>query len=393
MRSRNTILLILFSIVAHTANAQDSLRIDSTWKEKKWFLSGYVKDMQSVIFGNIRQQWITGNLIHNRLNFKWTPTSSIKLGIEARNRFFYGDMMHAIPAYGATFEDDKGIVKASKNLFNEKSFVLNTAIDRFYVDYTLNKFELTIGRQRINWGQTFVWNPNDIFNTYSYFDFDYEEKPGSDAIRMQYYSSETSKIEVTAKIDNNKKYTAAALYKINRWSYDFQIMGGIYNSNDYVIGGGWAGQVAKGGFRGEMTYFRPKANFSDTSGVFVASVGYDYTFKNSLMIQTEAIYNSNKTTVFSANLANPFPISAKNPFLSEVSIFGSVAYPFSPLIKGSIAAIYNPKSNIYFIIPTIAYSLSDNLDISLIAQSYQLSSSSYSVKSMNMVFLRLKGSF
>ena len=39
-------------------------------------------------------------------------------------------------------------------------------------------FIATAGRQRINWGQTFVWNVNDVFNAYSYFDFDYKERPG-----------------------------------------------------------------------------------------------------------------------------------------------------------------------------------------------------------------------
>lgn len=32
-----------------------------------------------------------------------------------------------------------------------------------------------------------AWNPNDWFNTYNYFDFDYEERPGTDAIRVRVY--------------------------------------------------------------------------------------------------------------------------------------------------------------------------------------------------------------
>ena len=33
-----------------------------------------------------------------------------------------------------------------------------------------------------------VWNPNDLFNAFSFVDFDYEERPGSDALRIQKYT-------------------------------------------------------------------------------------------------------------------------------------------------------------------------------------------------------------
>ncbi|MCK7542259.1 MAG: hypothetical protein MZV63_70990 [Marinilabiliales bacterium] len=64
------------------------------------------------------------------------------------------------------------------------SHVLNTFIDRASVDFTAGTLQVSAGRQRINWSQALVWNPNDIFNTYSSFDFDYMERPGSDAVRV-----------------------------------------------------------------------------------------------------------------------------------------------------------------------------------------------------------------
>ncbi len=72
---------------------------------------------------------------------------------------------------------DDGLVDMSWNIVEKQSFLLNTTIDRLWFDLHFNKFQVTVGRQRINWGQTFVWNPNDIFNAYSFFDFDYVERP------------------------------------------------------------------------------------------------------------------------------------------------------------------------------------------------------------------------
>ncbi len=91
----------------------------------------------------------------------------------------------------------------------------------------MDKFQVTLGRQRINWGQTFVWNPNDIFNAYSYFDFDYIERPGSDAVRLQYFPSSSSVAEFAVKVDDENDITAAGLYRFNKWGYDIQFLAGL----------------------------------------------------------------------------------------------------------------------------------------------------------------------
>ena len=75
------------------------------------------------------------------------------------------------------------------------------------------------------------------------------------------------------------------------------------------------------------------------------------------MIQFEGLYNGNKTGIntneISLNQLNNSVLSPMNPFLSEVSIFGSVSYPFTPLFTGSLSCIYNPKYELYFIIPQL----------------------------------------
>lgn len=112
-----------------------------------------------------------------------------------------------------------------------------------------------------------MWNPNDIFNAYSFFDFDYVERPGSDALRLQYYNSEVSSTELAVKMNRDKQVTAAGLYKFNAFEYDFQVLGGTLNQTDYVVGCGWSGAIESVSFRGELSYFQPKNKFSDTTGV------------------------------------------------------------------------------------------------------------------------------
>lgn len=385
------ICIFLTFILSTSIHAQDSTRT----AEKHLSLTGYVKDMQTVIIPNIDKNWQTDNLIHNRLNFKWNISSIFTFCLEERNRFYWGELVKSLPGYKDYISYDNGFVNISWNILHDSAYVLNAAIDRVWLDLTKGKFQVTLGRQRINWSQTFVWNPNDIFNTYSYFDFDYEEKPGSDAVRFQYFTGPASRLEIAAKADKEQKVTAAALYRLNIWEYDFQALAGLFEQHDLVAGIGWAGQILKGGFKGEATCFHPVRDFNDTTSVFLASMEYDYTFKNSLFIQFEGLYNSNSFNSkdlllqqMNAQLLNP-----KNPFLSGFSIFGNISYPITPLVNASLAGIISPSNGMYFVIPSVTVSLSTNLDLSLLAQTFQSYSENSSINGETLVFIRMKGSF
>jgi hypothetical protein len=391
MTIKHTYLIFLASLWIHTGFTQDTTKIRS------WELKGYIKDMGTVLFSNVDEQWYLENLVHNRLNFKWNISKAFSFGAGMRNRFSFGNLIMEFPDYYTAFGDDPGILDLSWNIAQGGSYVLNSSIDRLLIDFTRNKIQVTAGRQRINWGLNFVWNPNDLFNTYSYLDFDYEEKPGSDAIRLQYYPENTGRFEVTVKAAKNWLMTTAMLYQFNRLNYDFQLLGGMFDGTDLVIGTGWAGQLFKGGFRGEMSFFWPFENFSDTNGIFVGSFGYDYTFKNSLMLQFEALYNGNPngnmSTLFSTGQTSASAMSAKNPFLSDFTLFAGLNYPFTPIFSGSFSGMYNWFNKTYIIIPSVTLSLSNSLDLMFLAQIFRVYDDRYPVPGVNFLFGRLKWSF
>jgi len=394
MLNRNFKWIILLTAIFSATNvfSQDSLAIG---KERNWSYNGYVKEMLTTVLPSANQDWVFSNLIHNRNNFKWNFSKSFTFSLEERNRFYLGALNSLSPQYKDFIAMDNGLVNLSHNIASGDSYLLNLSIDRLWLDYTNKNFQATLGRQRINWSQTFVWNPNDIFNTYSYFDFDYEEKPGSDALRLQYFTSPSSKAELAVKADRNRKITAAGLYRFNRWQYDFQGLAGVYEQTDLVVGIGWAGQIAKGGFKGEMSGYRSLKLSSDSAWVFLASVEYDYTFRNSLFVQAEGFYNSNAVNPGNllASRLNPGLLDAKNPFLTGVSVFGNVSYPFTPLLNVSLAGIVNPSNRMYFLIPTVTCSLLNNLDLSLVSQSYKSYAASPSGSSQTSLYIRLKYSF
>ncbi|MDD3740899.1 MAG: hypothetical protein PHH30_06625, partial [Bacteroidales bacterium] len=275
--------------------------------------------------------------------------------------------------YADIIDKNSGFIDLSWNYLENKSFFFNTSIDRAFIDIQKGKWNITAGRHRINWGQTFVWNSNDIFNAYSYFDFDYEEKPGSDAIRIQYNLDYASRIDIAASVNNDTSITAAGLFVFNKFNYDFQLMGGVFRSEDYVAGLGFTGNLFNGSFRGEASYFHSITNFADTSGTISASIGYDYVLKNAMMIQCEFLFNTSapKNSEFSLTDLYAMQLSAKNLWFSRFAMFAAISYPVSPIISVSLSGMYSPQNNFVFAGPSVSLSMSDNFMIDFNLQTFQ----------------------
>ncbi len=385
------IAIICGLFVLSSLDAQDDKRI------KSWTLNGYISSMQSVIIiDSIKDYWITDYLLHNRLNFHWFPNKSLSAKIELRNRFMYGDQMKGDTEgkYKKSLEDDRGMIDMAWNIASDKSYILNTMVDRAYIQYAYQKLEVSIGRQRINWGQTFVWNPNDIFNTYSFFDFDYPERPGSDAVRIQYFTGMVSVAEIALKSDSAGNITAAALFRFNKYNYDIQVLGGILNEEDVALGLGWSGNIKNMALRGEMSYFHPYRNYKDTTGLYFLSVGLDYSFSNSLYLQFEAFYRQ-MPAGFDVNDFMEFysgPLSVKNLSFTEYNLFMQASYPLNPLFNGNLAVMYFPKLNGYYVGPSVSYSLMDNLDFSFYLQLFS-GKFGDNRQYFNLGFLRFQYSF
>ena len=138
------------------------LSLFSQDKSKAVTVNGYITTMQSAMFDSLSGPVIYENLLHNRLNFKGFINKNITVAAEFRNRLFTGDMVRAGSSYADMIGTDQGWIDMSWNIVNTSSFFINTTIDRLWLDLNYSKLQVRIGRQRINWGQTLVWNPNDI---------------------------------------------------------------------------------------------------------------------------------------------------------------------------------------------------------------------------------------
>ncbi len=365
-------------------------------KPSKFIVNGHLQNLNTVWIEDIHTQWFTMGSVYNRLNFKWYPHQNWKLSASARNMFTYGQLVcQYYPDYTDMLITDDGLLDMTWDWAKDSSYVFYTNIDRANIQFIKDNFEIKVGRQRINWGINMVWNPNDIFNTFSIYDFDYVERPGCDAVRVQYYTGISSSIEFAFKTDAYDKITSALMYKFNKWNYDFQVMGGVME-DDIVIGGGWSGYIKNAGFTGEASYFRDKNNFADTTGILVLSAGANYTFKNSLFVHGSLLFNTDGTTGkagWGTSILALQDLSPKTFTLARYSLFGQVSYPVTPLIKGDISTIFNPNDKSFFLGPNVDISLSDNIGLLFMSQIFIGDSGSEFGNYGQLYYLRLKWSF
>jgi hypothetical protein len=384
MKKLATIALIF--LFALTINAQDS-----TTLPPKFALNGYIKDMQTLTFDKYFNNLITGNLIHNRLNFKWKPSTAITAVAELRTRFFWGEEVKYTPNFTEQLSNPNEKVNMQKVWIDDSAIVFLTNVERLYVDYRNAAWNARIGRQRINWGLTTTWNPNDIFNTYNFLDFDYEERPGTDAGKLEYAFSSSFKTEMVYAHSGSKDGSVAALrYYLNKWGYDMQLITGWYNMHP-TLGAGWAGSIKDAGFKGEMQYFFGNKDSGDHLNM---SLEADYMFKKGWYVNASMLFNEKGLqTPFTNWDTIQFKLTPENLMPTKWNIMLSTSKAFTPLLSANLSVVYAPGTNLVILLPSLQYNLATNLDINLVWQSF-FAEQNKNIEAINhRCYLRFKWSF
>ena len=342
----------------------------SAQADDKYRFGGYIKHMDIVSMLS-KDSLLSSALIHNRLNFKWFASENFSSSLEIRNRLFYGEQIKYNHLLAPVLDADNGLVDMAFLLSDEKAYKYVINVDRAYLRWNKNNWDMQLGRQRINWGISLVWNPNDIFNAASFVDFDYEERAGTDALRIQYKTAALSGFEVVASPGKkNQKSIYGLMYRFNKYKYDIQLFSAFY-FKDVALGAGWAGNIKKMGFKGEFTAFKPYWNLFDNKASFHAGLSMDYTIKGSNYFNLSYLYNSHGSRAISQvkNITALYVSDAKNLSPARHSAFFQFSRAFNPLFTASMSNIYLFELKQLFFMPNLSYSISDNWDINIIAQS------------------------
>ncbi|MCC6396779.1 MAG: hypothetical protein IT282_07140 [Bacteroidetes bacterium] len=361
---RQLLSIVTFFFVVGATNAQDIA------------IQGYVKDLAGWVDQRPTMGTLTLGHIHNtfqnRLTTRYYPSSTLTLACDLRTRMIYQREFNAGGMFTSALQGASELLDLNAVLIDRDDAVLVSQVDRLSVDWILGPLQLTVGRQRIAWGTNLVWNPTDLFNPFSVLDFDYEERPGVDGFRAQIFTGPTSKIELAVAPGKTSRNRAVmALVHVNSWSYDFNMMGGVFQEG-YVLGFSWAGQVLDAGFRGEVRWTGNQHSADPTTlsdarqSYFIATLSGDYTFANSLYLHTEVLFNGNGV---SEDAGPRWAVALSRGLLSPArwSVYQEVSGNISALVRLSMFGLINPEDDSFVLVPSLTWSVATNWDILVIA--------------------------
>ena len=361
------LLLLLLLVAAPRLGAAQPASLEVRGYLKN--LAGWVEDPTIVVDpdrGNFQ------NTLQHRLEFRSYFGSVLTAAADLRTLLICQRNLNPGGIFSAQLDQREYLVDLSAVVIEGRDAVLYTELDRLYLEWFQGDFQATAGRQRIAWGTALVWNPTDIFNPYSILEFDYEERPGTDALRLQYYTSPTSKLEIAvAPGRTSRGRRAAGLVRFNVLEYDFNLLGGMLQGG-YFLGGSWAGRLGTGGFRGEARWTSDQeviegvARTPATVTYLTGSLSGDYTFPNSLYLHAELLYNGDGVTE-DAGLRWSTAIDRLQLSPARWSLYAEVAGDFSPLVRGSLYGIVNPLDGSFILVPSVAWSMVTNWDLLAIA--------------------------
>lgn len=368
--------------------------VNPLWAQQKLNYKGYIKDLRTIDVKS-SDSILIRSLIHNRLNFKYKLADGLNINMEVRNRLFYGDLGATPEELVNDFEDQNDYFNLSYNPIKQKDLLFNVMIDRAFVEWQIGDFEIRLGRQRINWGVNLFWNPNDIFNAYSFYDFDYEERPGSDALLLRYYSGMFSSIDLVIKMsDSFEQSTFAGMWKFNKKGYDIQFIAGKIKE-DVMMGLGWAGNISNAGFKGEYSYFHPYTN-DTVSQIHSLCIGTDYAFSEKFYLNQELMFCSNgKNSLELVDFIEYIssPLSSKNLSPTKFTYAIQPVYNINP----KSALIFNTAwyigENAFYLNPSYSFDIKDNLNLSFIGQFIVSDISGETKFDQALMSLRIKWSF
>lgn len=375
-------------------------------------ISGYAKYLQSTLLLNggfagvppeLLDQFlgnsIHDHLVHLRLN---TEVAFGNFVVHAgwRVRAFYGDQPRLYRLIGEDYgkEVDRYAndqVDLSGLWLNRKGWVIHSVFDRLYLEWRGKQDEIRLGRQRINWGRASLWNPNDLFNAYSFIDFDYEERPGADALRWTHTFGNFNSLELAARwSDSLTGMTIGALYKGYYKGVNFQTLAGYYR-DDIAVGGGWEADLGMWGWKGESTVFVPLSTTDGRGTVVSFSTDLTRTWESGLLLGGGYLLNtsaSSSATSLFADLNER--VDARSLYPYRHSVLAQIGYPMTPLFNTNLAVVYSPgQDNTLFISPVLSYSLASDWDLDLTGQIVAQDNGEHYTSPLQAFFLRLRWSY
>ncbi|MHC5059285.1 MAG: hypothetical protein ACYTKD_31920 [Planctomycetota bacterium] len=285
-----------------------------------------------------------------------------------------------------------------------------TLLYRGYLFFESERFEVTLGRQRIAWGVGRLWNPIDRFNAIPPLSLQPDQSPGVDSVDARWLISGFTFLEAVfapRRVTKDSSY-ALRLHGVVR-NVDYSLVAGVFEEA-WTVGFDLAGNVGGAAARLEVVYANPERDVwpvgaarpgeLDDFWQVVGSIDHLFDVGNGIYALVEHLYNGNALG-FGRGRAGPllpfFESTAKPPsglppgafppdavFVTQTSVdrFGGsrvvtrsrhltgvqLGYDVVPEVRAELLAIYDWSGSSAIFFPTLSYDALDWLELILGAQ-------------------------
>lgn len=239
-------------------------------------------------------------------------------------------------------------------------------VDRATVEYAVNSFELTVGRQPISWATTLILTPADPFVPFDPSEPFREYRAGVDAARVRFFPGPFTEVEAVvrpAKTPVGNTVTALGRVRtaVGRW--EFAGWAGAVHDEPSVSAG--ATVTLQGAvLRGEAVLRR-----ENDETVFRAAAGADRSWSvagHTLYVAVEYQHDG-----FGAANASQLPAAALSPAAQRGELLTysrhamalQASYDLHPLVGASALALWSLSDGSVLVSPGVSYSASGSVSL------------------------------
>lgn len=251
-------------------------------------------------------------------------------------------------------------------------FIVPQNLDRAFISFAAEEFDLTAGRQPISFGSARVINPTDVLSPFTYETLAKEEKTGIDAIRIRIPTGDFSELDIgivlgeDAKQDEGAAYVRVKSY-LNETDIGFMVM--RYGDN-MMMGIDVARAIGEASAWVEATYTKPAKEiyYTDNSPYTRLSIGADMAFTPTMYGYIEYHRNgpgASEPGDYLLNALNAAYIEGSVYLLGRNYLAPGLTVEISPLLSANAAALINIDDSSALLAPSLTYSVSDNATASI----------------------------
>ncbi|MCA9395049.1 MAG: hypothetical protein KC900_12665 [Candidatus Omnitrophica bacterium] len=323
-------------------------------------ISGYYKNLS--IF---TESLVTGEDIYAAINrlrvelFKEVNPWSFQIALD--NELIGNDFANTpdFAAIRSREQQNTSVWDGDKTSVDNDHVYLRHAVYRAFAKYYSPDFQVTVGKQGIDWGVMRFYSPNDIFNTVGPIDLERNERVGVDAINANFALGSLSGVNaVVVPSDDDEEFMAAVKVYRTIKTYDVTLITAIIREQ-VIAGITFDGYIKSAGFRGEINH-----NHQDDGRNFLrASVGVDYSFSNKTYVLIEQLFNGGVDKNAAATFLTDFKANRRLLSLEKNLTSLWLQYKITPIVELNQYVIYDWDGNSAVYNPELSYNLTENTDI------------------------------